>query len=310
MFLNKLKLASIALLFFGAAAAATVGVLAQSGARSKPTPFFVQTNPPVAAAFRSGWIRNPPPVLESAPPLITQSRATIVSILEEELAAARMRRDRALNRIGGHTDPAAMEAQKTVDALDQLVARIDDVLVDAVKAYPKMFDVSEEKGGAAAQPGNSQQGRPDQSPARESGSLNQPRQDTNQSKQGSQPNDANQKPGDNQPQGRRNQAQTGQDINRSKEGSQRNDPQQQPGQSQAQDQQGTKSGQPSDDAKRSQKAPEQTRRTKRAGAIRRGTAGQQADDQSGVKNNNSGKQSAGQPANGNEGAKSPDRPNQ
>jgi len=142
MFLNKLKLASIALLFFGAAAATTVGVLAQSRARPKPT-LEEQNRPPASTALRGGRKSDSTPASESAPALITQSRATIVSILEEELAAARMQRDRALNRIGGHTDPAAIEAQKTVDALDHLVARIDEVLVDAVKAYPRMFDVSE-----------------------------------------------------------------------------------------------------------------------------------------------------------------------
>ncbi len=255
MFLNKLKLASIALLFLGAAAATAVGVLAQSGTRSKPMP-QAQTNLPPSAALRGGRVSNPPPAPESAPLLITQSRATIVSILEEELAAARMQRDRALNRIGGHTDPAAIEAQKTVDALDQLVARIDDVLVEAVKAYPGMFDVSEGKSGETAQPGNSQQRRAGKSPARESGSLNQSRQDTNRSGQGSKPMNSNEKPEQNQTQEQHNQNQPAEDINRSKQGSQRNDPQPKPEQSQGQEQERQNPGQPREDTKRSQQAPE------------------------------------------------------
>jgi RNA polymerase sigma factor (sigma-70 family) len=194
MFLNKLKLASIALLFFGAAAATTVGVLAQSGARFKPMPAG-PTNSPASFALHGGRMSAPPPAPESAPALITQSRATIVSVLEEELASARMQRDRALNRIGGHTDPAAIEAQKTVDALDQLVARIDEVLVDAVKAYPKMFDVSEGPAPVSSQnQSEDQQGKsgnsnskPEQaggkSGAQEPKNQGQPREESNRSEQ-------------------------------------------------------------------------------------------------------------------------------
>ncbi len=248
MFLNKVKLATIALLFLGAAALTTVGVLAQSGARSQPK-FNVQTNSPVAAASRGERIRNLTPALETAPPLITQSRATIVSMLEEELAAARMQRNRALSRIGGHTDPAALEAQKTVDALDQLVARIDDVLIDAVKAYPKMFEVSAGKSGDTGQPGNSQQGRPEDSTVRESGSANKSQDYANPPEHGAKPADSNQKAGgQNQTPQQQNQNQPGENANPSKQGSERNDPQKQPGQSQAQDQERNKPGRQRADA--------------------------------------------------------------
>ncbi len=148
MFLNKLRLTSIALLFFGAAAATTVGVLAQSGARSRPMPLD-QNNGAVPVNLPPD--RRPDstatPVPGSAPPYITQSRAMIVTRLEEELAEAQVRLDRTLNKVRSPDDPAAAHARKTVDALEQVLARIDAVLVDAVEAYPTMFDFS---GGPAA----------------------------------------------------------------------------------------------------------------------------------------------------------------
>jgi RNA polymerase sigma factor (sigma-70 family) len=148
MFWNKLRLASIALLFFGAAAAATVGVLAQSGARSSREA-QLETVPRLPAAApadrQSPLTRAPEP--QSAPAYITQSRAMIVTRLEEELALARARLDRTLGKVRSPDDPAAVHARNIVDALSGVLARIDAVLVDAVDAYPTMFDFS---GGPAA----------------------------------------------------------------------------------------------------------------------------------------------------------------
>ncbi len=150
MYWNKLKIASIALFFSGAVAATTAGVLAQSGNRSKSKPVD-QFDRPAADSLRGGRISDSAPATETVPFQLTQSRAAIVSMIEETRNDARARRDRALNTIGGHTDPAAIEAQKTVDALDHIVARIDEVLVDAVKAFPRMFDISEEPAPASTQ---------------------------------------------------------------------------------------------------------------------------------------------------------------
>jgi RNA polymerase sigma factor (sigma-70 family) len=146
MFVSKLRLASIALLFFGAAAATTVGVLAQTKVHPMPRPMHAPDQPAPADARRDRG-NSALPADDSVPAYITHSRAMIVTRLEEELAEARARLDRTLRIVRSPDDPVAVHTRKTVDALNQILARIDAVLVDAVDAYPTMFDFS---GGPAA----------------------------------------------------------------------------------------------------------------------------------------------------------------
>jgi RNA polymerase sigma factor (sigma-70 family) len=123
MFLTKLKLASVVLLI-GVAGAA--GVLAQPGAGSDASPAADQPQGPAAPA----------------PAYITQSRAMIITRLEEEVAEARARLDRSLRKVRSPDDPAVVRARKTFEDLQQRLDRIDRVLVDVVETYPTMVDFS------------------------------------------------------------------------------------------------------------------------------------------------------------------------
>jgi RNA polymerase sigma factor (sigma-70 family) len=169
MFMNKLRIAAIAIFSVGAAAATTVGVLAQSGAHPerKPVGYFYPSGAKDAARDQSG---QSPAAPESVPSYITQSRAMIVTRLEEELAQARARLDRTLNKVRSPDDPAAAHARKTVEALNQVLARIDTVLVDAVEAYPTMFDFSGGPGVVSSK--NQSIGQPID---RTAGAINDPR---------------------------------------------------------------------------------------------------------------------------------------
>ena len=138
MFMTKLKLASVAVLLIGAAGAA--GVLAQPGAGSDANQAKDQPQGPAAAESRRapGVDSAPAP----APAYITQSRAMIITRLEEEVAEARARLDRTLQHVRSPDDPAVVRARKTLDELQQRLDRIDRVLVDVVETYPTMFDFS------------------------------------------------------------------------------------------------------------------------------------------------------------------------
>jgi len=149
MFLTKLKLASVLVLLIGAAGAA--GALAQRGAGSDKSRAVDQPQGPAPAESRRapGVDSTPAP----APAYITQSRAMIITRLEEEVAEARARLDRTLRRVRSPDDPAVVRATKTLEDLQQRLDRIDRVLVDVVETYPTMFDFS---GGPADSASSSQ----------------------------------------------------------------------------------------------------------------------------------------------------------
>ena len=82
------------------------------------------------------------PAPAPVPAYISHSRAMIITRLEEESAEAKARLGRILRKVPSPDDPAVVRARRTVEALDELLARIDVVLVDAVEKYPTMFDFS------------------------------------------------------------------------------------------------------------------------------------------------------------------------
>jgi hypothetical protein len=135
MFLTKLKLAAVVVLI-GAAGAA--GLLAQSGSGSAGSPAANKPQGQAAAEPRTA------PAADAArvPGYITQSRAMIITRLEEEVAEARARLGRTLRKVRSPEDPAVVHARKTVEDLQQRLDKIDRVLVDVVDAYPTMFDFS------------------------------------------------------------------------------------------------------------------------------------------------------------------------
>jgi RNA polymerase sigma factor (sigma-70 family) len=130
MFLTKLRMATAVLLLIGAAGAA--GVLAQPGSRSGANPVPPTPDRPAA----------PAPAPAPAPAYITQSRAMIITRLEEEVAEAGARLNRSRRKARSPDDPAVLRARKTFQDLQQRLDRIDQVLVDVVETYPTMVDFS------------------------------------------------------------------------------------------------------------------------------------------------------------------------
>jgi len=329
MLLNKLKLASIVLLFLGAAGATTVGVLAQSGLRSKPEP-VKETNSPASAVSRDGRSGDSTSSADPVPAHITQSRVMIVTRLEDELAEARARLDRTRKRAGAHatTDPAVRHAQNTVDALDKVLARIDAVLVDAVDAYPTIFDFSRGPGPLSSvdQPLDDSTFKParvrtdplaDQSlevqlarardrlqwademykrgyVSRSVVALEQKNVSRLtallESKPAEKPDNQKEQPGENQA---RSKKPDQPDNNPSEQGRKRNDSQEQPRQNQAPERKNP--GQPQNDANRPEQAPD---RNSQNGAgsqdPRRKEAGQRNNSQNEASSSDSKRQDAGQ----------------
>jgi RNA polymerase sigma factor (sigma-70 family) len=138
MVVTKLKLASVFVLLIGAAGAA--GVLAQQGSRSDASRAADQTQGLAASESRRAPAVDP--ARAPAPVYITQSRAMILTRLEEEVAEARARLDRTLRKFRSPDNPAVVRARETLEALVQRLDRIDRVLVDVVETYPTMVDFS------------------------------------------------------------------------------------------------------------------------------------------------------------------------
>jgi RNA polymerase sigma factor (sigma-70 family) len=138
MVVSKLKLASAFVLLIGAAGAA--GVLAQQGSRSGANPAAEQAQRPASAASRRAALVDS--VRAPVPAYIAQSRAMILTRLEEEVAEARARLDRTLRRFRSPDNPAVVRARETLEALVERLDRIDQVLVDVVETYPTMVDFS------------------------------------------------------------------------------------------------------------------------------------------------------------------------
>jgi hypothetical protein len=139
MLLTRLKLACAFIILLGGIAAGTAGVLAQSGAESGAN------RNQMAAPGDSGQTKRPEfqaPAPTPVPAYISRTRAMIITRLEEESAEAKARLGRILRKVPSPDDPAAVRARKTVEALDELLARVDMLLVDAVERYPTMFDFS------------------------------------------------------------------------------------------------------------------------------------------------------------------------
>jgi RNA polymerase sigma factor (sigma-70 family) len=157
MVVTKLKLASTFLLF---AAAGAAGVLAQQGYRSDASPAADQTQAHGPVASESRRAAEVDPVRAATPAYITQSRAMILTRLEEEVAEARARLDRTLRKFRSPDNPAVVRARETLEALVQRLDRIDRVLVDVVETYPTMVDFS--GGPSDANPGSQQAVDPSQ----------------------------------------------------------------------------------------------------------------------------------------------------
>jgi RNA polymerase sigma factor (sigma-70 family) len=151
MLITRFKVISLAELVGGSVLAGAAGVLGQQGnadgARSAPGPgttrAILQHESRAAGA-------------SAAPSYIKQSRTMIVTRLEQEHALAKERLERTLERVRSSTDPEVVRARKTVAALEDLLARIDVVLVEAVERHPTIFDFSH--GAPASSGARSQKG--------------------------------------------------------------------------------------------------------------------------------------------------------
>jgi hypothetical protein len=139
MFLIRLKTVSVVLLIAGFLGVGAAGaLLAQQGTESGSAPTTAQlksgapTRRNTAPAPRSG----------STPAFIMQSRSLIITRLEEELGAAQRKLDRTRRTVGSPNDPEVVVARKLVEDREELMARIDALLVEAVERYPTIFDSS------------------------------------------------------------------------------------------------------------------------------------------------------------------------
>jgi RNA polymerase sigma factor (sigma-70 family) len=138
MFMTKLKMVPVVVLMLCALAAGAAGVLAQHGSRPDRRSDVRQpkdARPDVS----DGTLADDS---EPVPSFIRQSRVMIITRLEQELSLARGKLDRTLQRVRSENDPEVAQARRTVDSLEQLLARIDTVLVEAVDRYPTIFDFS------------------------------------------------------------------------------------------------------------------------------------------------------------------------
>jgi hypothetical protein len=66
----------------------------------------------------------------------------MITRLEEEREAAKQRLDRTIRKAEAPDDSAVVQARKTLQDLDDLLIRIDRVLVDAITSHPTIFDFS------------------------------------------------------------------------------------------------------------------------------------------------------------------------
>ena len=137
MVVTKLKAAAVVALI-GAVGAA--GVLAQATQRSNAN----QGDQPAQGSPSAGSRRDPTidDANSPAPAYIRQSRALILTRLEQEVAEAQARLDRTVRKFKSPDDPAVIRARETLEALTQRLDRIDRVLVDVVETYPTMVDFS------------------------------------------------------------------------------------------------------------------------------------------------------------------------
>jgi hypothetical protein len=141
MFVTRIKIGAAVAVLAGCLAIAAAGVFAQQGpghqTRRDPAPGSSDT-----ARARTAETNV-------APPYIRQSRKMIVERLEQELAAAKQRLERTARKVQSTTDPELLRARKTADTLAALLARIDEVLVDAVDQFATIFDFTSTKPIAA-----------------------------------------------------------------------------------------------------------------------------------------------------------------
>jgi RNA polymerase sigma factor (sigma-70 family) len=147
MVVTKLKLAAVVVLI-GTAGAAVV--LAQQGPRSGANGAVDELQGTAAAEARRPARGQSGQGSVSAPAYIRQSRALIITRLEEEAAEAQARLDRTLKKFQSTDHPAVIRARETLDALVQRLDKIDRVLVDVVETYPTMVDFSGGPGGVNA----------------------------------------------------------------------------------------------------------------------------------------------------------------
>jgi RNA polymerase sigma factor (sigma-70 family) len=138
MLLSKMKLVVGVVFIGGALALGASGLLAQQETRPVERPEGDQSIRSASGTAGKAAGTDTP----AAPAYIRQSRTMIITRLEQELAVARERLDRTLRTARSPDDPVVIRARKTVEALENLLIKIDGVLVGAVDQYPTLFDFS------------------------------------------------------------------------------------------------------------------------------------------------------------------------
>lgn len=80
----------------------------------------------------------------SAPAYISRSRRMMIARIEEERQQANERLDRAVRAARPGDDAMIGQMRRTLNNLDDLLGRIDTVLVEAAEKYPTVFDFTQE----------------------------------------------------------------------------------------------------------------------------------------------------------------------
>jgi RNA polymerase sigma factor (sigma-70 family) len=136
MFLSKLRVVCFTVGATAALVAVAVSVSAQQAGGSRR---FAKDSVP----DQGKTVERMPSELPSAgtaPAHISGSRRMMIARLEEERLQAKTRLERLLRGNQSNNDPLIVHMRRTVDSLDDLLNRIDVVLVDAAEKYPTIFD--------------------------------------------------------------------------------------------------------------------------------------------------------------------------
>jgi RNA polymerase sigma factor (sigma-70 family) len=147
MFLSKLRVAWFAM---AATAALIVGAVGVSAQQDRDSPSFAKDNGPNQAKTIER-IPGELPSTGTAPAHISGSRRMMIARLEEERQQAKTRLERLLQGNRSNNDPLIAHMRRTVDSLDDLLNRIDVVLVDAAEKYPTIFDFTSERAESAGE---------------------------------------------------------------------------------------------------------------------------------------------------------------
>ncbi len=145
MFLSKLRVVGFTVVATAALAAGAWSVSAQQDAGSRRV---AKDSAPDHGKTIERFAGEKPGA-GTAPAHISGSRRMMIARLEEEHQQAKTRLERLLRGKRSNNDPLIDHMRRTLDSLDDLLNRIDVVLVAAAEKYPTIFDFTNENAESA-----------------------------------------------------------------------------------------------------------------------------------------------------------------